>query len=502
MANLKLYLNNAAAAVTPTIRGTYNDSVPLVTKKCSTAKDGAGAPVSAGVQYGDGTSGHKYVLMQMVSDALGATTYFRAGDAITGVIGILEQNLAADEHMTLHIFVVDAFDAVVGTLLDNYLDSEESSNSYTTCGEDIDAAIIANSVTAAATDRVVIEIGSDINSMTGWSVNGYYGGSGTDLADGGNGTINVGWVNIVMNYNVAPNAPALVSPIGGATIAVGPSQAFSWTFSDDDPLDTQSAYDLRYRVVGAADWTTAPSATVSGAAAQQRAFAANTFVDATDYEWQVRTADALGVYGPYSSSALFTGQAAPGAPAIDDPANGGTVASATYDVDWTIANQAAYQLRTVADVAGAPDTATVYTDTGTVTTAVARTANVAFAVNNRFEHIQLRIYYGALWSVWASIRVAVAYTAPATPTVVVTGSDAGGYISVAPTHLAPTGDQPVVAWIDIWRSENGATAIRIAKEQPPTATFIDWQVASGVAYSYIVRAGGSTGTTADSELTE
>ena len=128
MAALKLYLNNAAAAVTPTIRGTYNDSVPLIVKKCSTTKDASGAPQTSDNQVGDGTSGHKYVMRQFVSDQLGAAKYFRAGAAITGAIAIQESSNSMNAHMTVHIFVVNTSDAVVGTLLANYLDGDETAS--------------------------------------------------------------------------------------------------------------------------------------------------------------------------------------------------------------------------------------------------------------------------------------------------------------------------------------------------------------------------------------
>jgi hypothetical protein len=167
-----------------------------------------------------------------------------------------------------------------------------------------------------------------------------------------------------------------------------------------------------------------------------------------------------------------------------------------------VTDQAAYQVRTVADNAGAPDTGTVYTDTGTVTDVYARTVNVAFATNGRYEHVQMRVYYDALWSDWSSVRIAVAYTIPATPTVVVTPDDELGYIAVAATHPAPVGDQPVVACMDIYRSEAGAPAIRIAKSLVPTNIYRDYAVASLVGYNYIVAAVGTTGTTAYSAQTD
>lgn len=219
MANLKLFLNNAAAAVTPTVRGTWSDGTPLVTKKCSTSKDAAGNPAMTGNQVGDGTANHTYLMMQLVSDQLGAATYFRAGAAITGVIGVRESSSSCNSFMKIDIFVINTSDAVVGTLL-NYVDAQENAAS-TNCGEDIDAATVANTVTAAATDRIVIEIGVTHNTTnTSYYSNAYYGGSDVDIADGQDASTRVGWVNIVTQdapdvSNVNPtSAPALVDKTG------------------------------------------------------------------------------------------------------------------------------------------------------------------------------------------------------------------------------------------------------------------------------------------------
>ena len=54
-------------------------------------------------------------------------------------------------------------------------------------------------MTCAATDRVVIEIGTDaVTTNTSYYSNVYYGGSnGTDLADGTDGTLYPSWVNLI-----------------------------------------------------------------------------------------------------------------------------------------------------------------------------------------------------------------------------------------------------------------------------------------------------------------
>jgi hypothetical protein len=216
MATLKLYLNNAAAAVTPTVRGTWTDSTPIVTKKCSTSKDVSGNPAVTSNQVGNGTSGNTYLMGQFVSDALGAAGVFPAGGAITGVIGIRESSTSQNLYLRMHVFVVNTSDAVVGTLLNNFEDAEEAAATANVSGEDIDnpngtPPTIANTVTFAATDRLVIEIGGKINTTnTSYTATLYYGGSGNDLGNNGDSTTLVGFVNF--NYEDAPTV-TVVSPV-------------------------------------------------------------------------------------------------------------------------------------------------------------------------------------------------------------------------------------------------------------------------------------------------
>jgi hypothetical protein len=307
-----------------------------------------------------------------------------------------------------------------------------------------------------------------------------------------------------ISLNTTPNAPTSLSP-AGKTIDKDAAQRFSWAFSDPDTGDSQSAYDLRYRVVGTATWTT-----VSGGSPQYHDFAAGTFL-AGDYEWQVRTTDNGGLVGPWSSSAFFTAASTPAGPSISDPINGGTIGSDPYTVHWTVSAQDAYQVRTVADSAGAPDTTTVYTDTGIVESSSARSRSVPFPVNGRAEHVQVRVRSAGLWSSWASVSVTVSYTKPAAPTVTETADSTVGTIAVTANHPAPSGSEPTVVTVDWYRRETFADGtpvngpddpgLRIAAGQPPTDTFTDWRVASGQHYAYRARAWGDNGVSAWSPWT-
>lgn len=117
---------------------------------------------------------------------------------------------------------------------------------------------------------------------------------------------NVGFINYLTasmafkSANTAPNAPTLNSPATGTTVDMGVTQRLAWTFSDPDAGDTQSKFDLQYRL-GAGAWTTVTGTTPNS----WWDAVAGTFT-AGNWEWQVRTYDAVGTIGPWSASSFFT----------------------------------------------------------------------------------------------------------------------------------------------------------------------------------------------------
>jgi hypothetical protein len=314
-----------------------------------------------------------------------------------------------------------------------------------------------------------------------------YGGSTSDVFNG--------WAVLLSEVNTAPNAPLLVSPVGGVTIDRGVLQRFDWDFSDPDGGDSQSKYDLQYRAVGATTWTALTGTTPN----TFHDFAAGTFA-AGDYEWQVRTYDAAGLVGPYSASGFFTAATPPAGPTITDPVNGQTVGQTPYTVVWSYPTQEAYQLRTVADNAGVADPTIVYTDTGIVESTTVRSRSVGFPVNNRNEHVQVRVRDAGLWSPYTSVRVLVSYTPPAVPTAVVLASNSAGAISVSITNPTPAAGEPSVAYNDVLRRQTavGGDGIRIAANKAANGTHIDFTPASGVDYEYAVRAVADNGTASTS----
>lgn len=296
--------------------------------------------------------------------------------------------------------------------------------------------------------------GTTLTRVSGSSANNFFAGA-----------ITIG----LRPANSAPYAPTLVSPISGPVIAVSATNRFYWTFNDPDfdlaRAEGQNKYEIRYRVVGAPSWTTlTPSATAN----QYHDFAGATFTTALNYEWQVRCYDLAVEVGPWSSSGFFTGGTAPTAPVIDSPTTDEEM-DANETLAWTVTTQTSYQYRKVADNAGSPDTSVVYFDSGTVANGAARTAALTFPVNNRFEHVQLRVWDGVLWSDWDSVRVEAAYTPPPAPDVTITVDAELAALVVEYDTPTPVGDEPTPTYVDIWIDDGGD----IGDERKVTGLAID-----------------------------
>jgi hypothetical protein len=300
--------------------------------------------------------------------------------------------------------------------------------------------------------------------------------------------------------NLAPNAPTLLSPIDSATVQVSQAQTFQWTFSDDDAGDAQSAFQLRYRKTGDAAWTTIPAVTSPNS---QTVISGSTFEDGESYEWQVMTADRANAWGPWSSSGYFSGVLTGDLPIISDPADQATITTSAYTLLYTASLQDGFRARRVNDVAGSPGS-TVYFDTGLVSDSGAREYYFGLDTSGRWEHWQVQTLYEGNWSSWASVRVYVDFLPPALPTVTVDVST-GFNLRVSASHPAPTGRQPTVTMMDVWRRLVGPEWImlnadpkdlagqRIAKDLAPVTTFTDWAVRRGGNYEYAVVARSAGG---------
>lgn len=321
-------------------------------------------------------------------------------------------------------------------------------------------------------------------------VTGGYTGAGTTPAYTDSATVarNMFTVGLYL-ANVAPNAPTLNLPSNTATIDRTVTQRFTWTFSDPNVGDTQSAFDLRYSADSGTTWTTA-----SGTTPNTYLDVAGGTLSAGSYQWQVRTYDSQGVVGPWSASSFFTAATPPTGPTITDPTNGASLPASSYAVTFSYPSLTAYRY-TVTDAGSG----TVLIPTTTVTDSTSRTFTVTGLANGSTVNIALAVQSGGLWSADVVSTNPVSYSPPPTPTVWVGSDDTTATIEVDWATAAPVSPAPAAVTVDVYvSSDGGTTSERVAAGLPINGTWTYPWPASGVDYSFRVVAAASNGITAAS----
>lgn len=298
----------------------------------------------------------------------------------------------------------------------------------------------------------------------------------------------------LQSSNVAPNAPTLLTMADGGSIDRSRTNRARHAFSDPNVDDSQSAFDHRYRLVGDPSWITGYEEVPN----QFVDFPGGTFA-AGDYERQIRTYDALGVAGPWSTSGFFTAQDATPGPTITHPVDGSTFEQVDH-ADWSAPNQDVYQVRRVADDGGVPDELTVYYDSGEVTDAITRSVPLTFETNDRAEHVQVRVKYAGLWSDWVSVSGEASYSPPPVPTFLIYPDTSDASVLVAITNPPPDDeDSPAAIYNDVYVDDGGGETRRVAG----LATNTSWRYRtppSGRDWSLSIRveAVAANGTTSSS----
>lgn len=297
--------------------------------------------------------------------------------------------------------------------------------------------------------------------------------------------------------NSTPYAPTLTSPADGAVVDETTVQTLRWTPGFPTTGDAQSKFDLQLSSDGGSTWTTT---TVSLPNAWY-AIPAGTLT-AGDWQWRVRVYGSSGLSGPYSAAGHFTAAAPSDAPTITVPANGAFV-DQTSEIDWSTSDQQSFQVRRVADNAGAADTSVVYYDSGEIPQAGARFFTLTFDTNGRAEHVQERIKNAAgLWSSWADVLVFVAWTPPPAallavqPIVQMSEPNPKALLRYTITTPAATGDVPAATLAAIAARPVGATASEWSRSGLSPNGRVDFQTpASGVEYEARVTTQAENGVT-------
>jgi hypothetical protein len=153
------------------------------------------------------------------------------------------------------------------------------------------------------------------------------------------------------------------------------------------------------------------------------------------YQWRVRTWDAAGLVSPWASYGTFATSAS-GTVTVTDPATDNTegIVSDTVRVSWSVADttQVDYQV-----VVTRTDTSEVLVDTGWVTS-VDEFYTVSGMLSRVEYSVAVTVRNGAEVESGAGTRLITPdYSAPETPTIVVTGYPTAGYILVDVTNPEP-----------------------------------------------------------------
>jgi 6-phosphogluconolactonase (cycloisomerase 2 family) len=308
--------------------------------------------------------------------------------------------------------------------------------------------------------------------------------------------------------NVAPFAPTWVSPADNSYQNRDADLTLDWDFTDGDPGDSQSAYALSKSVDGATleYWNASTSAWV---AAEVKNPTANTFttlasgwaVSGESVLFAAKTWDAADAAGPYGSG-LTINAATANVPTIDAPATSAVLGSSSAVIEWTVAAQAAYQVRVLSSA-----DAELFS-TGKVTGAVTE-ITLGYVFTDGQTGLQVEL---TTWNAFdipgldTNSGISVSYTPPATPVLTVT-ANAAGYMSVAIADPTPAGSQPTVDTHDIFvrvaaggrqvgERPVGGDGIRISTGTVETnGTYLDYAAATGTDFEYRTLAAADSKTT-------
>ena len=133
-------------------------------------------------------------------------------------------------------------------------------------------------------------------------------------------------------FNLPPDPPV---PQASAGFDARDPARFTWTFSDPDAGDSQSAFKLRLREQGTGTWYYAQAdgtlTVAEGWLTSSNEYwdlAADILTNGKTYEWQVATKDAAGVEGPYCDAQTFDTAIPPAKAIIVSPAHNHDVVTA------------------------------------------------------------------------------------------------------------------------------------------------------------------------------
>lgn len=294
----------------------------------------------------------------------------------------------------------------------------------------------------------------------------------------------------------APKTPVILSPSNGSAQDVAQPLVLSWTFTDDDPLDSQQTYALRRNIGGVirywnngtATWQVGEVFNASGTTGKTFAGGWGADADAPHY-YAVKVQDQATLTSGYSADIQVVPTAIAN-PTITAP--GASVTTPTITATWTVANQSAYRVELL--VSG-----TAVYDSGWVSS-TALSQPIPYQLTNAGSYtvrVTTRNAEG-LQGTAQTQAFTVTFTPPHAPTsVTLTPSveDGGMYVTIA--NGTPSGGEPAFSSQTLYRRLVGNTdsGVRVASGLANNATYFDFTVIGGIDYEYRFDIAGTNGAT-------
>lgn len=292
-----------------------------------------------------------------------------------------------------------------------------------------------------------------------------------------------------------PNAPILNAH---ANFDATSTTSLSWQFSDPDPGDTQSAFQLQI-----VDTSTSAVVVDTGKTASvtpSYTLNAGTLTNGKSYQWRVQTWDSSGQQGPYSAYGTFSAAAGPSV-TLTTPASGATDGGSGITVQFSYSDSAGNAQQSFQVQLLDADDSTILDDSGTLNgTGNQYTVQYTLA-NNTSYHARARATNSqGITSGWSDNAFSTSFTPPAPATLTMTPDADNARISIVITNPTPGTGDPTVASNSIYRRITGtSTWSLIASNVPVNGTYHDNTVASGQGYDHKVTSIGNNNTQVDSE---
>jgi hypothetical protein len=248
----------------------------------------------------------------------------------------------------------------------------------------------------------------------------------------------------------------------GSAANVGAALPLAWNFSDIDSGDTQGSYALS-RQIGAgalAYWNATSSTWVASEVQNTSATAGLSLASAWGidgdpaHQYKVKVWDSAGVVAPGYSQALTLYPSAQVNPTYTAPASGGTIATDTVTISWTVAEQTGARIILVTGGV------TVYDSGPMIGYTTASFVPPIKLPNGNTYTITLYTYNNdKLPSAAQNRNFSVAYAPPAGVLSTFVASPTLGIITVTPVALAAVGTQPTTLNQDLYRRVRRFTSV-------------------------------------------